>query len=91
VIARRLRITGKVQNVFFRDWTAEQARALGIDGWVRNRSDGSVEIYAIGAPELIQGFVARCHEGPPASRVAEVMVEEDEVRPCEGFSKIATV
>ncbi|WP_157215431.1 acylphosphatase [Flavisphingomonas formosensis] len=91
MIARRLRVTGRVQNVFFRDWTAEQARALGIDGWVRNRSDGSVEIYAIGAPELIETFVARCHEGSPASRVAEVVIEEDEVRPCEGFSKIATV
>ena len=91
MIARRLRVTGRVQNVFFRDWTVEQALTLGIDGWVRNRSDGSVEILAIGAAELIEAFVARCHEGSPPSRVAQVIVEEEALQPCDGFSKRPTL
>jgi acylphosphatase len=91
VIARRLRVTGRVQNVFFRDWTMEQARALGIDGWVRNRSDGSVEILAIGAPELVEAFVARCHIGSPPSRVAQVLVKEEALQPCKGFAKRPTL
>jgi len=72
MIRRRLVITGKVQNVFYRDWLVEQARGLGIDGWVRNRADGSVEAVVAGAPEMVDAIVERARQGSPASRVAGV-------------------
>jgi len=52
-IARRMHVKGKVQGVWFRAWTIEQASELGLDGWVRNRHDGSVEAVAAGAPDRI--------------------------------------
>lgn len=91
MIARRLRITGRVQGVWFRDWAVETARGLGIAGWVRNRADGSVEALAIGPAELVDAFVARCHEGPPSARVAGVAVAEAPVAPLEGFVRRATL
>ena len=91
MIHRHIIVTGRVQNVFFRDWTVETARALGIDGWVRNRADGSVEIRAAGAAESITTFIARCHEGPPAARVEHVEVAETPAERLDGFEKRATV
>lgn len=76
-VRRRLLVTGRVQNVFYRDWLVEQATALGVDGWVRNLADGRVEAVAEGAPETIDALIARAREGPPASRVAEVAVSDD--------------
>ena len=91
MIRRRLIVTGKVQNVFYRDWLVEQACALGLDGWVRNRADGSVEAVVQGASEMVATIVARAREGSPASRVAAVAVSED--APAEtltGFAKRPT-
>jgi acylphosphatase len=91
MIRRRLTITGRVQNVFYRDWLVEQATALGIDGWVRNRADGSVEAVVEGLSEAVEGIVARAHEGSPASRVVDVTVSDD--APAEtlaGFEKRPT-
>lgn len=72
MIRQRLRITGKVQGVFYRAWFTEQATALGIDGWVRNRADGSVEAVVQGAPEMVAEIIAKAREGSPAARVADV-------------------
>lgn len=91
MLHRRLIVTGRVQGVFFRDWTVEAARGIGIDGWVRNRADGSVEIHAAGPAALIDMFVARCHQGPPAARVAEVTVTDAAPEPADGFAKRPTV
>lgn len=71
----RIAVQGRVQGVGYRDWVVGEARALGIDGWVRNRSDGSVEILAIGDPQLVERLAERCREGPRAARVIEVIVE----------------
>lgn len=91
MIRRRLRVTGKVQNVFFRAWAAEQAAALGLDGWVRNRADGSVELVVQGAPELVDTMIARAHDGPPAARVAAVDVDDDRSgEVLAGFAKLPT-
>jgi acylphosphatase len=91
MIRRRLVVTGRVQNVFYRDWLVEQATALGVDGWVRNRADGSVEAVAAGAPEKVEALIARARQGSPASRVAGVAVSEDEIgEPLEGFAKRPT-
>lgn len=77
MIRRRLLVTGTVQNVFYRSWFADRARDFGLDGWVRNRADGSVEAVIQGPPEMIDAMIARAREGSPASRVADVRVHED--------------
>jgi acylphosphatase len=89
--ARRIRVHGKVQGVFYRGWTVDEARALGLDGWVRNRLDGSVEIVAVGSAEAVDTLVARCHEGPPAARVDRVDVEETPGIVAQGFTQKPTV
>jgi acylphosphatase len=75
-----VRIEGRVQGVFFRDWMRSQARSLGLTGWVRNRRDGSVEATISGDPALIDDMLARCRQGPPAARVANLAIlsESDE-------------
>jgi len=92
MIRRRLVITGRVQNVFYRDWLVERMRGLGIRGWVRNRADGSVEAVVEGAVEMVDAAIARARQGSPASRVDEVVAHED--APAEtlsGFEKRPTV
>jgi acylphosphatase len=92
VIRRRLVVTGRVQNVFYRDWFVEQAAALGLDGWIRNRADGSVEAVVEGAPEMVETIAARARQGSPASRVEDVAVSDD--APAEtlaGFETRATL
>ena len=76
VIARNVRITGHVQGVFFRAWTAEQARALFVVGWVRNGPDGSVEGHLEGEAGDVQQLIEQLHRGPPSAQVAQVSVEE---------------
>lgn len=90
-IARRIRISGKVQGVWFRAWTVEQANELGLDGWVRNRLDGSVEALVSGAPAQVEAFIERCHGGPPASRVDRVDVEDTPGIVAAGFTQKPTV
>jgi acylphosphatase len=70
----RLRIRGRVQGVGYRASLAAEARALGITGWVRNRSDGSVEAVVAGPAEGIDRIVAWARRGPPAARVSEVEI-----------------
>lgn len=69
-------MTGRVQGVSYRAATVEEARRLGITGWVRNRREGSVELEAEGPDEAIAALLAWCAHGPPAARVAGVAVEE---------------
>lgn len=91
MIGRRLSIHGRVQGVFFRNWTVEQAEQLGVRGWVRNRHDGSVEAVAFGEPEAVEALVARCRKGPPAARVERVEVEPANGDAPAGFRKAPTV
>ena len=69
-------MSGRVQGVFFRDATREQAIAEGVDGWVRNRADGTVEAVLEGPPEAVERVVDFCRRGPRAARVVGVAVEE---------------
>ncbi|SFN21642.1 acylphosphatase [Formivibrio citricus] len=69
MIAKRIRIYGRVQGVGFRWSTCREARRLGVKGWVRNRDDGSVEIHAQGNAESIAALEAWATQGPPAARV----------------------
>jgi acylphosphatase len=73
----RLRIRGRVQGVFYRDSTQREAQRMELRGWVRNRSDGSVEAVAQGPPERVAALIDWCHEGPPLAQVAEVVVTEE--------------
>lgn len=91
MIRRRLVITGKVQNVFYRDWLVEQASSLGLDGWVRNRADGRVEAVVQGPSEMIDRIIARAREGSPPSLVEHVAVEQEESgEVLQGFEKRPT-
>lgn len=68
-------VTGRVQGVGFRAFTRGHARELGVDGWVRNRIDGSVELVAAGSRDAVAALIDRLHQGPPASRVDGVETE----------------
>ena len=74
--AKRFRVTGRVQGVAFRAWTQEEARALGLRGWVRNEPDRSVAGVVIGPQREVTAFLAALEDGPPAAAVAEVGTED---------------
>jgi len=86
----RIRVTGHVQGVWYRGWTVDVAHSLGLAGWVRNRRDGSVEILADGDAEALEALLERCREGPPAARVENVTVTEDEEPAPAGFTQRPT-
>ncbi len=75
-IARRVRVTGRVQGVFFRAWTKEQAEALGISGWVRNCPDGSVEAHVEGDETAVTHLICMLGVGPPNACV-DVIRQDD--------------
>ena len=68
-------ITGRVQGVWFRGWTREEARRRGLDGWVMNRRDGAVEAVFQGEAAQVDDMLEACRSGPPHALVAEVEVE----------------
>jgi acylphosphatase len=71
-------ITGRVQGVSFRAWAQAEARRLGVTGWVRNERDGSVSALLVGREETVDAMLQRLRAGPPAARVADVLVEDTE-------------
>ena len=73
--ARRIRVSGIVQGVFFRAWTKEQAEQLGVTGWARNCPDGSVEAHLEGSGAAVEQLVQRLHTGPTHARVDDVKLE----------------
>jgi acylphosphatase len=89
-------ITGRVQGVGYRAWLEYQAVASGLEGWVRNRRDGSVEALFAGNAKVVAEMVALCRHGPPSARVAAVTNETasavhlDLRRPGEAFSVLPT-
>jgi acylphosphatase len=89
-VARHLMIHGRVQGVWYRAWTVETARELGLVGWVRNRMDGSVEALVQGEAALVERFVTLAHEGPPAAQVMRIEATEATVESLGGFEKRAT-
>ncbi|MBL8709416.1 MAG: acylphosphatase [Rhodospirillaceae bacterium] len=74
--AKLCRISGKVQNVWYRAWTIEQAQARELRGWVRNRVDGTVEALFAGPADQVAAMIALCYTGPKAARVSEVATED---------------
>ena len=86
VIARKVRVFGRVQGVFFRQGAVNQARALGVEGWVHNARDGSVEAHIKGQAEAVEQMVGWMRRGPSQARVDDVTVEEVEPEDVTGFS-----
>jgi acylphosphatase len=90
-------IRGRVQGVGYRAWVEYQAVTCGLEGWVRNRRDGSVEALFAGPPLRVAEMIALCRHGPPSARIVSVTSEtagEDELnlrRAGEAFSVLPTV
>ena len=84
-VARRVRVTGRVQGVFFRAWTRQQAEALDVNGWVRNCADGSVEAHVEGDEDRVRQLVAQMRQGPGGAKVDELTVEVAEPANVRGF------
>lgn len=70
-------ISGKVQGVWYRDWTRQNAVELGVRGWVRNRDDGAVEAVLEGDPSAVEELISRMHEGPELAQVTGVLAEPE--------------
>lgn len=80
-------IRGRVQGVGFRAWVCDQARAVGVDGWVRNVVDGGVEAVFEGSAAAVECVVQWCARGPTVARVDRVEVQWEEPTRCErGFT-----
>ena len=84
-VARHLSITGRVQGVFFRAWSREQADELGIRGWIRNRPDGHVEAHVEGDEAAVEAMIERLRSGPPAAKVDDLRTWDANLCDFEGF------
>lgn len=78
-------VSGKVQGVWFRASTKEEAEKLGLQGWVKNLPDGRVEVLACGDDAQIEQFHQWLHQGPKLAQVEEVILEDLEPKPYPGF------
>ena len=78
ILTVRIRVSGRVQGVSYRFWTAQEAGRRDISGWVRNLPDGCVEAVLSGDADQVDAMVEACRTGPTAARVAHVEVEEYE-------------
>jgi len=84
-VAKHYLVFGRVQGVFYRGSARAQARRLGLVGWARNLADGSVEVYAHGAPASIEQFEAWLKTGPRDAAVTEVVARLVETEALSGF------
>lgn len=76
LLCRKCIVQGRVQGVFFRQGTFDKAHELGVTGWVRNLSNGNVEVLACGTMQQLDDLCEWLWEGPPAARVEEVQVTD---------------
>lgn len=83
--SRHAYVSGRVQGVYFRQSTQQQAEALGLDGWVRNLADGRVEVLFEGEPEAVEAFGEWLWRGPERAEVSAVEVEEVPAQDIAGF------
>jgi acylphosphatase len=81
-----IRVTGKVQGVYFRQFCKEMAIDLGIKGTVNNERDGSVRLIATGSPDQLNKLLSFCKKGPPRARVEEVQWTACELRLYDDFT-----
>jgi acylphosphatase len=83
--ARRVVVSGRVQGVFFRDACREEAQSVGVDGWVRNTSEGTVEAWFEGPPSAVERLVEWCRSGARRADVDGVEAHEEDPTGQEGF------
>lgn len=83
----RALIAGKVQGVWFRAWTEEEAKKRGLSGWVRNLADGRVEAVFAGPRTQVKDMLAACRDGPPLARVAQIETDDFHGEIAPGFRK----
>ena len=88
MIARRLVVHGTVQGVGFRHWTVRTAQRLGVNGWVRNCGDGTVEALAYGEPDAVAELVRACGHGPVGASVTRVEDVAAEPEAAPGFRQV---
>jgi acylphosphatase len=91
ITTMRLRIEGFVQAVGYRNFCIEEAKKLGLDGWVRNRSDGTVEALVSGANASVELFVAAAMRGPDGSKINNVELHNAEPPEEKGFHRRPSV
>ena len=86
--AKRLLISGRVHGVGYRDWTVARAEELGLDGWVRNRADGRVEVLVCGDTAAVEELARLCRRGPRSASVTDI--EESIAEPPQepGFRRL---
>ncbi|MGE0117681.1 MAG: acylphosphatase [Dongiaceae bacterium] len=89
-IAVTVRIRGRVQGVWYRAWTVEEASRRQLRGWVRNRRDGSVEALFHGPGPAVREMIDRCRSGPPHARVEAVEQTATESFAGTGFATLPT-
>jgi acylphosphatase len=91
MLQARLAISGRVQGVGYRDWAMTRALSLGLTGWVRNRSDGSVEVLIVGDDQAVGAMIDACRRGPSLARVDNVDIEpvDLDILP-DGFTQLPT-
>lgn len=65
-------VSGRVQGVFFRSYTKEEADRVGVNGWVRNLSDGRVEAVFEGEKDKVEEMIQFCKRGPPSAKVTDI-------------------
>ena len=83
------RVSGRVQGVNYRSWTREQARSLGLSGWVRNERAGAVRAMISGDGEAVGTMIERLRAGPPMASVREVEVQDVDPIEADGEFRIA--
>jgi len=86
-----IRVEGRVQGVGYRAFVEMRAGELGLAGWVRNRSDGSVEAVLQGPIEAVEQMLALCRQGPPAARVDRIEIVGEGVGAFAGFEVRPTI
>ena len=91
ITSLRLRIEGFVQAVGYRHFAMEEARKLSLAGWIRNRSDGTVEALVSGNTKAVEAFVAACSRGPEGSRVKSIDLHNAEPPDEKGFHRRPSV
>jgi acylphosphatase len=89
--AKRIIIHGHVQGVGFRAFAVREAARYGVNGFVRNRADGTVEALAVGTAAEVEFFLAACRKGPNGARVEQVVVEAAQGVVNQGFRQLPTV
>ena len=89
--AKRLIISGRVQGVGFRAWLEERARRLDLAGWVRNRSNGTVEALVAGDSAAVEELLRACRRGPRLAQVARIDEELAEPPDRPGFACLPTL